>query len=130
MSNKADWEKVNEEATRERRKEPRLNLRFNIEVSGFDSDGKFFSELTTTDDISEHGCRFQLKREVEKNSVVAIRLLRPQGMEEAPERLVLFQVARAEKGTTRQTFGALKVQADQLWPVSFPEAERLPDVVN
>ncbi len=130
MSNKADWERVNEEATRERRKEPRVALRFHIEVSGFDSEGKFFSEQTTTDDISEHGCRFQLKREVGRNSVVAVRLLRPQGMEEASERLVLFQVARAEKEAARQTLGALKVQSDQMWPVSFPEPRQSHDIVN
>jgi hypothetical protein len=79
-SGMADTRLVSEEPQRpvhgERRREARYPLQLPIEVSGFDSHGRFFAECTDTCDVSDHGCRFALRQEVRKDAVVAIRQAR------------------------------------------------------
>ena len=105
----------------DRRREPRLSISFPIEVSGFDRNGKFFSERTTTDDISDHGCRFQLQAELDPTTVVAVKVLRPDGPLSEPTKLILYQIARVQKGADGSMIGAAKLQSENIWCVTFPD---------
>lgn len=119
------WNGHSDDANLDRRREQRLSLRFPVEVSGFDREGKFFTERTTTEDISEHGCRFCLKVELEPNAVVALKLINPPGPLSNTERIVLYQTARVEKTEEGLIVGAAKLQSENMWCVSFPEPKRI-----
>jgi hypothetical protein len=77
----------------DRRREPRVPLALPIGVSGFDRTGRFFTERTSTFDVSNLGCRFPLHVEMGKDSVVAIRVIRRGDGLEADFPPVLFRLA-------------------------------------
>lgn len=115
-----DWEILSREVTRDRRKGKRVNLRFPIEVSGFNPQGVLFAENTETTDISESGCRFTLKEFVVRGDVIAIKLRNRQGEDRDSAHAELFQVIwRAQDGEL-WLVGALKLRNDKFWEVSFP----------
>ena len=120
MKAETNWEELSAEANRDRRREKRIRLVFPIEVSGFDRSGRFFSEHTVTADVSESGCRFQLKTEVERGAVVAVKLVSRHPNRLKPERPFLFKIARVVEETGGWTLGATKLQPDSLWCIAFP----------
>lgn len=119
-----NWNELSTEANHDRRKERRIPLVFPIEVSGFDANGKFFTERSVTMDISENGCRFQLKSQIERSSVVALKVLHRNRSDSSPERPLLFSVARAIQEGNGWTLGAVKLQPENIWCVAFPSAKK------
>ena len=94
----------------------RFVLQLSIEVCGFDRCGRFFTERSETCDVSDAGCKFYLRTEVEREAVVALRVIERydrRGNGAAP---VLFQVASMERGSSGWTLGALKLRAEDSWP--------------
>ena len=53
----------------------RFALQLSIEVCGFDRCGRFFTERSETCDISDGGCKFYLRTEVDREAVVALRVI-------------------------------------------------------
>jgi hypothetical protein len=95
----------------------RIASQLSIEVCGFDRCGRFFTERSETCDVSDGGCKFYLRTEVERDAVVALRVIERfdrRGSGPAP---VLFQVANIERGTNGWTLGALKLRAEDSWPM-------------
>jgi hypothetical protein len=119
--NAVDWERVCEDANRDRRRETRISMAFKIEVCGFDSAGRFYTEKTETSDISEWGCRFTLPFAVNKTSIVAIRILDRQGHPDPRSKPILFQVMWTGSHRAHWKIGAAKLQPDPAWCLSFPE---------
>jgi hypothetical protein len=119
MKAETNWEELTAEANRDRRREKRITLAFPIEGSGFDRRGQFFSERTVTADVSEGGCRFHLKTEVERGAVVAIKVV-SRHTYRPPERPLLFKVARVVEEPKGWTLGAVKLQPESLWCIAFP----------
>src|SRR5580698_7929060 len=64
-----------EQLSGERRRSKRVQLAFQIEVTGTELTGVAFKDLTTTEDINDHGCRFTLQRELRQGDVVTIRVV-------------------------------------------------------
>jgi hypothetical protein len=120
MKAETNWEELSAEASRDRRREKRIPLVFPIEVSGFDRNGRFFRERTVTADVSESGCRFQLKTEVERGAVLAIKLASRDTNRQQLERPLLFKVARVAEEKSGWTLGASKLQPESLWCIAFP----------
>jgi len=115
-----DWDKLSQEAQQDRRRGKRVPLTFPIEVSGFDRTARLFSERTKTSDISEVGCRFQVKTPLSRGDVVAIKLL-TRGNEQSPtSKALLFQIAWVQRDPDGWTVGALKLQPENIWHVAFP----------
>lgn len=50
----------------------RFALQLFIEVCGFDRGGRFFTERSETCDVSDGGCKFYLRTEVDRGAVVAL----------------------------------------------------------
>lgn len=126
MGTAVNWEELGIEANRDRRKETRIVLAIPIEVTGFDAEGKFFSDATKTADISERGCSFWLKRRVERGGIVAIKVM-TKGRKHLPDqRPFLYQVARTTASDAGWVTGAAKLQAESIWFVAFPNPEREP----
>ena len=68
-----DWPELGPVITEERRFEKRMPIEMGIEVSGFDSSLRYFSERTETCDVSESGCQFRLHINLAQETVVAVR---------------------------------------------------------
>lgn len=115
-----DWDKLSREVQQDRRKGKRVPLTFPIEVSYFDHTARLFSERTKTSDISEVGCRFQVKTPLSPGDVVAIKLF-SRGNEQSPtNKALLFQIIWVRRDPDGWTVGALKLQPENIWHVSFP----------
>lgn len=115
-----EWEELSQEAMQDRRKCRRVPLAFPIEVMGFDPTGRLFSEMTSTSDISETGCRFLLKTQVEPGAVVAIKLLSRRKDTFPPSKPLLFQIIWVAREADGCTVGAAQLQGENLWPMAFP----------
>jgi hypothetical protein len=97
--------------------EPCSRVSLPIEVSGFDRHGRFFTERTFTSDVSDRGCKFAVRAEVEIRSAVAIRVTRRKRGAELNSRPVLFELVRVEVMDSGWVVAAIKLQAAVLWPV-------------
>jgi len=117
----ADWQEVKIDRSRERRQQPRSEIRIPIEVCGFNKHSRFFTEKTVTHDVSDSGCRFNLRTEVEKESVIAIRVINHKNGCEVDSRPVLFQVNWFRELPDGYTLGASKLQPGPVWSVQFTE---------
>jgi hypothetical protein len=118
---RTNWQELSREANKDRRRENRVALTFPIEVCGFNRFGRFFTERTTTHDISDGGCKFRLRTEIETEAVLAIRVIARRNGKEIDSRPTLFQVMWLEKKPEGWTLGTMKLQPVALWPVEFPE---------
>jgi hypothetical protein len=98
------------------RRPPRLALQFAIEVCGFDRCGRFFTERSETSNVSDGGCRFYLRTEVDREAVLAVRVIERYDRRGSGSAPVLFQVARIERESSGWTLGALKMHSEDLWP--------------
>jgi hypothetical protein len=103
----------------ESRREPRIDLHFPIEVSGFDCRRKHFTERTITLEVSNSGCRFPLHAHVENHSAIALRVLLHSRGVETDLRPVLFEVMHVEAADLGWTVTAVKLQNGQVWPVDL-----------
>jgi hypothetical protein len=113
----ADSESHTTEHTREPRREQRIASAFRIEVCGFNRYGRFFTERTLTSNISDGGCQLSLRAEVEKDSVVALRVIERRNGCELDSRPVLFQVERMVPHEVGWTLGVSKLQPVPVWGV-------------
>jgi hypothetical protein len=81
-------------------------------------------EKTSTLGISDGGCRFRLRNEVEKGSVVAIRLINRRHGREADTCPILFNVFNVnwfQAQPNAWTMGVSKLQAGAAWCASISE---------
>ncbi len=103
------------EANRYPRREQRIASAFRVEVCGFNRHGRFFTERTLTSNISDGGCQFCLRIEVERKSVVALRVIGHVHGCESDSRPTLFQVERIEPQLDGWTLGVSKLQSVPAW---------------
>jgi PilZ domain len=115
MERKTDWAGIAEETRLDRRREERRVIRFPIEVSGIDAQGKPFTERTSTEDVSESGVRFSLRMPLEFEAVVAVKLVHQDGPTMFVGKLVLYQVRRVDVQNERRLVGAVKLQSASIW---------------
>jgi len=113
----------------ERRREPRAELKFPVEVCGFSRYSRFFSEKTATSDVSDGGCKLHLRTEVDKGSVIAIRVITRRFGLEVDTRPVLFQVNWVQPCPDGCNLGVSKLQPGKMWTVSFDLPNQNPESV-
>jgi hypothetical protein len=118
-----DWEQLKIATNRGRRRQPRTAVKIPIEVCGFSRYGRFFSEKTAASDVSIGGCRFDLRTDVEKESVVAIRVIKRRNGQEIDSRPTLFQVNWFQIQPDGFTLGASKLQPGTMWSDDVPLTE-------
>lgn len=104
------------------RREPRFQLRFEIEVCGFGPDSQPFRIRTFTLDVSEWGCRFEMAFRMEDNCVFTIQVLKDDKRQEVKCAPVMFQVVRAMEFKGRWEVAAWKIAPEKVWPVELPAA--------
>ena len=121
MQEQVNWEELGIQANQDRRHEARLPLSIPVQVTGFNADNRFFSESTTTLDISESGCSFRLKCDVPRGGIVAVKVLLKEYAKENSARPFLYQIARASEEADCWIVGAAKLQPESIWLVAFPK---------
>jgi hypothetical protein len=116
MTNTAvHFEEVAHVARKYPRREQRIASAFRVEVCGFNRHGRFFTERTLTSNVSDSGCQFYLRIEVEEKSVVALRVIGHVHGCECDSRPTLFQVERIEPQASGWTLGVSKLQSVPVW---------------
>lgn len=125
MHDAVNREQLGIEASQNRRRESRIALAIPIEVTGFDATGKFFIENTKTADISESGCGFALRHNLERGGIVAIKALTKDNQQHR-RRPLLYQVARSTPEGGYWIIGAAKLQSESIWLLAFPKQASIP----
>jgi hypothetical protein len=116
MTNTAThFTEVNLEARTYPRREQRIVSAFRVEICGFNRHGRYFTERTLTSNVSDSGCQFYLRIEVEEKSVVALRVIGHVHGCEIDSRPTLFQVERIEPRAPGWTLGVSKLQPVPVW---------------
>ena len=119
----AFWQETSQEVHRDRRQERRVPLVFPINVSGLDDTGHFFSENSTTHNISEQGCRFRLRRRPQEGDGLAIRLMSRDQFPHPSSRPLLFEVRWILPEGDGWLVGTYCLQPRNLWNMTFPEIQ-------
>ncbi len=88
-----------------------------IEVCGFDRCGRFFTERSETCNLSDGGCKLYLRTEVERDAILALRVIERYDNRGSGAAPVLFQVTHIERESSGWKLGALKLHAEDLWPM-------------
>ena len=115
-----NWAELAAETRNDRRRQSRVVVKYPIEVCGFSTHGRYFTERTFTLDVSDGGCKFNLHNEVEKGSVLAIRVIARRHGQESDTRPALFQVNWFLRQPNTWTLGVSKLQAGADWCAGVP----------
>jgi hypothetical protein len=111
----------------QKRRSTRIVQAVPITVSGVDALGQPFKERTTTVMVNCHGCKYQSKHYVPKNSIVTLEIPR---MEPAfPPRIVPGHVVWVQRPrTVRELFqiGLEFEAAGNVWGIAFPPEDWVP----
>lgn len=119
-----NWAELSTGSGNDRRHQPRVTVKYPIEVCGFSTQGHYFTERTFTLDVSDGGCKFNLHNEVEKGSVLAIRVITRRHGQESDTRPVLFQVNWFQAQPNKWTLGVSKLQAGADWCAGVHQDEK------
>jgi hypothetical protein len=121
VRSQTSWKELSEAAKTDRRREKRFNLAFSIELFGFDSANQYFTERTTTVNVSKSGCQFCLKHQLNERTVVAIRLTPPEGTNAIPRKPVLFLISWVQRAGDLWALGASTLQPENIRPIDVPD---------
>jgi hypothetical protein len=111
----------------QKRRSTRIVQAIPITVSGVDALGQPFKERTTTVMVNCHGCKYQSKHYVPKNSVVTIEI--PRAEPAFPARVVPGHVVWVQRPrTVRELFqiGLEFEAAGNVWGIAFPPEDWVP----
>ena len=108
------------DTTPQKRRSTRIVQAVPLTVTGVDALGQPFKERTTTVMVNCHGCKYQSKHYVPKNSIVTLDIPRQQGQ---PPRSVQGRVVWVQRPrTVRELFqiGLEFEVAGNVWGIAFP----------
>lgn len=111
----------------QKRRSTRIAQSVPITVTGVDALGQSFRERTSTVSVNCHGCKYQSRHYVPKNSMVTFEIPRPQ--DDQPPRIVEGRVAWVERPrSVRELFqiGVEFVVPGNVWGIAFPPADWFP----
>jgi hypothetical protein len=121
MTEKIIWAELSKETLTDRRKDERLKLQYDLDVSGLNPDGKSFSISARARDISRHGCSFEIARTMLGGEIVSLSVVRKNslGIREATKP-VPFRIMWVAKENELFVVGAEMVMPADPWGVDFP----------
>ncbi len=111
----------------QKRRSTRIVQAVPITVSGVDALGQPFKERTTTVMVNCHGCKYQSKHYVPKNSIVTLEI--PRMEPGVPPRIVPGHVVWVQRPrTVRELFqiGLEFEAAGNVWGIAFPPEDWVP----
>ena len=116
-----------EDAGTQKRRSTRIAQAIPITVSGVDALGQPFKERTTTVMVNVHGCKYQSKHYVPKNSTVTLEIPRPEPSQ--PPRTMVGRVIWVQRPrAVRELFqiGLEFEVAGNVWGIAFPPEDWFP----
>lgn len=111
----------------QKRRSTRIAQSVPITVTGVDALGQTFKERTSTVSVNCHGCKYQSRHYVPKNSMVTFEIPRPQ--DDQPPRIVEGRVAWVQRPrSVKELFqiGVEFVVPGNVWGIAFPPADWFP----
>lgn len=111
----------------QKRRSTRITQAVPITVTGVDALGQPFKERTTTIGINCHGCKYQSKHYVPKNSVITLEIPRTQAGQ--PPRSIQGRVIWVQRPRTVRELFQIGVEFDiagNIWGVAFPPEDWFP----
>ena len=95
-----------------RRRDKRLLINAQVEITGVDHAGNPFTERTKVEDFSDVGCRFWTRNLLRRGGTVAIKPLGQDGEGMPQELTKLFEIMWAVRRTTGWTVGVRALQSE------------------
>ncbi|HEV2222439.1 MAG TPA: hypothetical protein VGR84_05495 [Candidatus Acidoferrales bacterium] len=111
----------------QKRRSTRIAQAIPITVVGVDALGQAFKERTSTVSVNCHGCKYQSRHYVPKNSQITIEI--PRAESDAPPRIVEATVAWVQRPRTVRELFQIGVQftvPGNAWGIAFPPADWFP----
>src|SRR6185437_1481757 len=111
----------------QKRRSTRIVQAMPITVTGVDALGQPFKERTTTVMVNCHGCKYQSKHYVPKNTIVTLEIPRPEPA--FPPRTVLGRVVWVQRPRTVRELFQIGLEfeiAGNVWGIAFPPDDWFP----
>jgi len=118
---------LSSDAGTQKRRSTRIVQAVPITVTGVDALGQPFKERTTTVMVNVHGCKYQSKHYVPKNSIVTLEIPRPQAS--LPARSVKGRVVWVQRPRTVRELFQIGLEfeiAGNVWGIAFPPEDWFP----
>ena len=116
-----------EDAGEQKRRSTRIVQAVPITVTGVDALGQPFKERTTTVMVNCHGCKYQSKHYVPKNSTVTLEFPRPEAG--APRRTLVGRVIWVQRPRAVRELFQIGLEfeiAGNVWGIAFPPDDWFP----
>jgi hypothetical protein len=116
-----------EDAGEQKRRSTRIVQAVPITVTGVDALGQPFKERTTTVMVNCHGCKYQSKHYVPKNSTVTLEIPRPAAG--APRRTLVGRVIWVQRPRAVRELFQIGLEfeiAGNVWGIAFPPDDWFP----
>jgi hypothetical protein len=116
-----------EDAGTQKRRSTRIAQAIPITVSGVDALGQPFKERTTTVMVNVHGCKYQSKHYVPKNSTVTLEIPRPEPSQ--PARTITGRVIWVQRPRAVRELFQIGLEfeiAGNVWGIAFPPEDWFP----
>lgn len=123
-----NMEVISDIITGEQRMQDRLSADISVEITGFDHAGHLFSECTIVKDVTDIGCRFDTRAQLQCGDIVLVKPLEPREKISAPGQPQLFEVVWAGHHKAGCTVGARKFQVTKSSEVKFPPPGHSPAI--
>ncbi|MGH9725882.1 MAG: hypothetical protein ACRD41_12530, partial [Candidatus Acidiferrales bacterium] len=111
----------------QKRRSTRIVQAVPLTVTGVDALGQSFKERTTTTMVNCHGCKYQSKHYVPKNSVITLEIPRPEPA--FPPRIVLGRVVWVQRPRTVRELFQIGLEFEvpgNVWGIAFPPEDWFP----
>jgi hypothetical protein len=116
-----NWGELSEETHADRRDGKRIALTYGIEVRGVDESQAFYVCDAKTRNVSEHGCCFEINRQIKKGEVVSLQVMRhsPKGELQCTKALI-FRICWVTREGELWLAGAEMAEQEKPWGIDFP----------
>src|ERR1700730_5608455 len=104
----------------ERRREERVSVNIPAEVTGIDRAGRLFSEQTFVKDVTDSGCHFETRAQLQCGDIVSVKPLEPAEKIMTNEEYQFFEVMWAANHGSKWTVGTRRLQGEKLANAKFP----------
>ena len=111
----------------QKRRSTRIVQAVPLTVTGVDALGQSFKERTTTTMVNCHGCKYQSKHYVPKNSIITLEIPRPEPA--FPPRIVLGRVVWVQRPRTVRELFQIGLEFEvpgNVWGIAFPPEDWFP----
>ncbi|MGH9640124.1 MAG: hypothetical protein ACRD3Y_08685, partial [Bryobacteraceae bacterium] len=118
---------LSDETSPQKRRSTRIVQAVPIIVTGVDALGQPFNERTTTVMVNCHGCKYQSKHYVPKNSTVALEI--PRGQQGLPPRAIQGRVVWVQRPRTVRELFQIGLEFEvtgNIWGIAFPPEDWFP----